>query len=295
MGERYVEVGAVTLWTDHYGETSGHPTLLIMGATAQGIAWSEAYVDRLVAGGLQVVLFDHRDTGKSTLVDFETHPYGLQDLADDAFGILDAYGFESAHIVGCSMGGMVAQVMAIRHPERVRSMVNIMSSPSGPEAFGAPGNDEAARALDLPHMSDDAAAMLASFEGAAPTNRREAMTAALDNAMFGGGPLLTQEFLMERNARYWDRARDLGAAYNHMEVVRTAPSRVTGLRALDVPTLAIHGELDPYVHPDHSVALVNLIPDARLLRVARMGHDLPDPCADEITTAIVEHVQRAEH
>src|SRR4051812_6215 len=129
--ERFVTSGPVRLWTDRAGDPAHPAVLLIMGSAAQGITCADALVARLVGRGVQVIRFDHRDTGRSSVVDFDTDPYGLSDLAADCRAVLDGYGLAAAHVAGASMGGMIAQWLAVHEPARVRSLTLITTSPMG--------------------------------------------------------------------------------------------------------------------------------------------------------------------
>jgi pimeloyl-ACP methyl ester carboxylesterase len=129
MTERIVNGNGIRLWTEDFGDRRNPPLLLIMGASAQGIQWPEAFIQRFVDAGLYAIRYDNRDTGRSTCFDFVESPYTLDDLARDAVAVLDAYELSSAHVAGASMGGMIAQALMIQHASRVRSATIIMSSP----------------------------------------------------------------------------------------------------------------------------------------------------------------------
>lgn len=129
--EKFVTSGEVHLWTERSSNPGAPAVLLIMGTSAQGIGWPDELVDTLVAGGRQVIRFDHRDTGRSTCVDFDTQPYTLADMAADALAVLDGHDVVAAHIVGASLGGAIAQWLAVHRPERVLTLTAIMTGPLG--------------------------------------------------------------------------------------------------------------------------------------------------------------------
>src|SRR3954463_1350042 len=135
--ERFVTSGPVRLWTDRAGDPAHPAVLLIMGSAAQGITCADAWVARLVARGVQVIRFDHRDTGRSSVVDFDAHPYALADLAGDCLAVLDGYGLGSAHVAGTSMGGMIAQWLGVHAPHRVQCLTVMSSSPMGHDPSSA--------------------------------------------------------------------------------------------------------------------------------------------------------------
>src|SRR3954453_14221882 len=129
--ERFVTSGPGRLWTERAGDPAHPAVLLIMGSAAQGITCADALVARLVDRGVQVIRFDHRDPGRSSVADFDAHPYALADLAGDCLAVLDGYGLPAAHLAGASMGGMIAQWLAVHEPARVRSLTLLTTSPMG--------------------------------------------------------------------------------------------------------------------------------------------------------------------
>ena len=139
MAERTIDSNGIRLWTEDFGDRSNPTLLLVRGASAQGIQWPVPFIDEFVARKYHVIRYDNRDTGQSTCFDFAKNPYPLDDLANDAVGVLDAYDVGSAHVAGASMGGMITQMLMIKQPKRVRSATIIMSSPlSGGGDAGAP-------------------------------------------------------------------------------------------------------------------------------------------------------------
>src|ERR1700722_9043068 len=143
--ETFVASGELRLWAQRLGRPGDPAVLLIMGTSAQGIGWPDELAEVLVAGGRQVIRYDHRDTGRSSCVDFNARPYALADMAADAIAVLDGFGITAAHIVGASLGGAIGQWLALHRPERVLTLTVIMSGPighSGGAAGGArPGRD----------------------------------------------------------------------------------------------------------------------------------------------------------
>ena len=140
MTEQVLEVNGIELWTEDFGDAADPAVLLIMGAESQGTAWPIPLIEQLCDAGRYVIRYDNRDVGQSTCLDFAASPYSLNDMMDDAIGILDAYGIERAHVVGASMGGMITQLLMIHHPERLLSATVIMSTPlaGNPDELGIP-------------------------------------------------------------------------------------------------------------------------------------------------------------
>ena len=289
-------VGELEIAYTTSGDPGAVPILLIMGLGAQLIAWDDAFVDELVRRGHYVVRFDNRDVGESTHLSHLPKPnvlasmmalmsgqavqvaYRLEDMAGDAIGLLDALGLDSAHVVGASMGGMIAQVMALRAPERVRSLTSIMSSTNDRDL--PPGDPAAMQTL----MS------LSSSE--APASVETAVTAFRTIAS-PGYPF--EEARVRRTATL-SRQRGYepaGVARQLLAVVST-PGRREALGALRVPTLVIHGDKDPLVPLAAGQATAAAIPGARLWVVPGMGHDLPTPLMTPVADAISTHATAAE-
>lgn len=272
------------------GDPAAPPLLLIMGLGAQLIDWPQEFCDLLAGQGLRVVRFDNRDAGLSTQLDDlgvpdfaglmagdrSSVPYLLADLAADTAGLLDALGIPRAHVVGASMGGMVAQQLAVDRPDRVASLCSIMST-TGDRTVGR-STPEAAALLGRPPVS----------------SREEVLAAAVAGSRVIGSPGFpaAEEELLRRAAAKYDRAyRPLGTLRQYAAVI-ASPDRTPGLRQVKVPTLVVHGEDDPLVDVSGGRATAAAIPDARLLTVPGMGHDLPRELWPRITEAIVENVRR---
>ncbi|GII03929.1 alpha/beta fold hydrolase [Planobispora takensis] len=250
---------------DTFGSPSGRPLLLIMGLASQMIHWDEEFCGLLADRGHYVIRFDNRDVGESThLHDAGAPapgtdaPYLVGDMADDAAGLLDALGLEAAHVVGVSMGGMIAQSMAIRHPGRVLSLTSIMSTPS-PQA--APPTDAAMAALMSPPSPD----------------RETAIARALETWKVIGSPgyPLDEERIARIAGLSYDRAYDPAGVARQLTAIISSGDRAPRLKELSVPALVLHGEQDQLVPPAGGIATADAIPGARLVTYPGMGHDLP--------------------
>lgn len=259
-----------------FGEPGGRPLVLIMGLGAQMISWPEEFIGLLVDSGHRVVRFDNRDAGLSTHFTPADHlapapSYTLDDMADDTAGLMDVLGWDSAHVVGTSMGGMIAQALAIRHPGRVRTLTSIMSTP-GPRV-GRP-TEAAMAALMAPPARD----------------RDEAIARAVETARIVGstGYEMDVERVTRVAAAAYDRCHDPAGTARQFKAIRISGDRTEGLRGLSVPALVIHGEDDPLVAIDGGVATADAIPGAKLLTFPGMGHDLPRPIWPVIAEAITE-------
>ncbi len=292
-GEQMVKANGIELCYETFGDPDGEPLLLVMGLGAQMITWPmelcEAHVDR----GFHVIRFDNRDVGLSSKLDdaggdFLTTflaasqgeavevPYRLTDMAADAMGLLDALGIDSAHVVGASMGGMIAQTIAIEHPDRVRSLTSIMST-TGETDVGQP-EAEALQLLLRPPA----------------TSREEAIEASVAARQVIGGPEHFDEDRTRRQAaEAYDRCFNPPGMARQLLAIVASGSRADGLRALDVPTLVVHGENDPLVTPSGGRRTAELVPGATLVMVPSMGHDLPPAVLPQIVEAITALAARS--
>ena len=292
-GEQMVRANGIELCCETFGDPGGEPLLLVMGLGAQMITWPIELCEALADRGFLVVRYDNRDVGRSTKFhdvggDFMTSflaaaqgepievPYRLSDMAADAAGLLDALGIESAHVVGASMGGMIAQTIAIEHPARVRTLTSIMSTTGEPEV-GQP-TPEAMEMLLRP----------------APTTREEAIEASLASwKVIGGSAHFDEERVRTQAAAAYDRCFNPAGTARQLLAIVASGSRADELRALTVTTLVIHGDQDPLVTPSGGERTAELVPGATLLMIPGMGHDLPLAMLPQIVDAITALAARS--
>ena len=272
-----IEINAVELCVDTFGERS-HPTvLLIAGGASSMDRWEPAFCERLAAAGRFVVRYDHRDTGGSTTYPAGAPGYTGDDLIADALGVLDHLAIQRAHLVGISMGGGIAQRIVVDHPERVRSVTLLSTSPAAP-------------APDLPPMSDDLRALF-SGDGAPPEPDWKDRDAAIAYLLEGERPYagsrgLDEPALRAVIARAYDRSRSMPSANNHFMLEGSSMER-TRLREIAVPALVIHGADDPLFPLAHGEALAREIPGATLLVLDGLGHEFPPSAWDDVLTALI--------
>ncbi|CAN5221148.1 alpha/beta hydrolase [soil metagenome] len=275
---------------ESFGDPSGRPLLLVMGLATQMLAWHEEFCGALVDLGFHVVRYDNRDIGLSTHMhdapppdvmaalggDTSSASYTLDDLADDAVALLDHLGIDRAHVVGASMGGMIAQTIAIRHPSRVASLTSIMSTPS--PAIGSP--------------TQEATAML--FAPPA-TSREEAVQRVRATYEVIGSPgyPLDFEWLATISGEAYDRAYDPLGVARQLLAIHASGDRTPGLCELAVPTLVVHGDADPLVQLAGGHATAAAVPDAELLVLEGMGHNFPRELWPQITEAIATVADQA--
>lgn len=275
------------------GPEEGEPLVLLCGLGSQLVRWEPQWLDRLVGRGFRVVVLDNRDVGRSSWFDHvELDPveelarlfegeepraaYTLSDMAADTVGLLDALGLARAHVAGLSMGGMIAQAMAIEHPDRVDSLTSIMST-TGEVGVGTP-TPAAAEVLTAP----------------SPTDRQGYIDQCTEGTRIYGSPGYWDEGLVRNlHAREYDRAFHPEGTARQFLAVLASGSREAGLAVLDLPTTVVHGAVDPLVRPDGGRRTAELVPGAELVEVPDMGHDLPPQVWDVVADAIVGAAHRA--
>jgi len=279
----------IELEYDTFGGPSAQPLLLIMGLGAQMISWDEGFCAQLSDRGFQVIRYDNRDSGLSTwmkdagppdvLAALSGNPqpaYELDDLAADAAGLLDALNIRAAHVVGASMGGFIAQLVAINHPEHVLSLTSIMSGPGGTDA--------------VPPKPEGAAVLMA----APPDTRQERIEQSMSirRALVGSGDPLDEALERVRSTRAIDRAYYPAGVGRQLVAIMAANSRIDRLRRLRVPTLVIHGVDDVLVPVENGRLVAAAVPGARLIEFDGMGHDLPKRVWPQVADAIAELAQQ---
>jgi len=263
----------IELYVEGVGDPSGPPLVLIAGHGAQLLFWHPELVDAFVARGFFVVRFDNRDVGLSTHLDAagvpdvwaaalggtEAVPYLIEDMADDVAGMLAAMGLGAAHVLGISLGGMIAQSLAIRHGDRVASLTSLMSTPA-PLAVGTPRDE-----------------VIEQWLAPSPTSREGIIEASVASARRHGSPLLglDEPWLRELAGASFDRCFDPDGVTRQLAAVVASPDRRPGLAQVAVPTLVVHGADDPVVTVEGGEATADAVPGARLVIFDKMGHDIP--------------------
>lgn len=288
--EKTTRVGNVDLAYETHGNPS-HPTaLLIMGLAAQLIHWSDTFVSALVNRGFHVVRFDNRDSGRSTHFhdapadfpaamrgDFSKVAYTFSDMANDSVGLLDALHLDSAHVIGASLGGAIAQTIALEHRSRVRSLTSMMTGTGNPK---------------VGFIHPDTAKVVFS-----PAKTKEEVIArAVRSAELSGSPLYPTDptLIAERAALAWERDHDpLGPVRQGIASLASG-DRTERLKQLDVPTLIIHGLSDTLCDPSGGRAAAAAIPRAELHLIDGMGHDLPVPLHERFADLIAANSRKRE-
>jgi pimeloyl-ACP methyl ester carboxylesterase len=292
-----VRVNGIRIEYDTFGDDSSLPLLLIMGFGGQMILWDREFCGRLAEAGFRVIRFDNRDVGLSSKLDrlgvpdlgeiFTAArrveevevPYTLEDMGDDAIGLLDGLGIRRAHVCGASMGGMIAQIMAIRHPERVSSLVSMASTTGDPEVATA-----------MPDAIDAPAIPIVSVPRERESNIEYTVNGMRELA--GPGFAFDEERARRVAADLYDRCFCPEGAARQLLALLVSGNRKPVLAKLSLPTLVIHGDCDPLVPVEHGRDSARAVPGADLLIIEGMGHDLPREAWPRIVDAIAAHAQR---
>jgi len=294
----HIRANGLDIYYESHGAESAEPILLIMGLGAQMTRWSKAFYQRLVDAGYRVILFDNRDIGLTEKLDAAGPPdvpgliaalsegrkpavaYTLDEMAADAVGLLSALGIERAHIVGASMGGMIAQLVAADYPERTLSLTSIMSTTGNP---------------NLPRATDAAMARL-NTPAPDPTKDLEAF---LDSAV-AGAKVMASAYPVDEAAVREQALGDFRRCYYPVGFMRqyagimASPDRRPKLKTITAPTVVIHGDADPLVPVEGGRDTAENIPGAELLVLPGMGHELPVALHGDVVAGILSAVARAK-
>jgi pimeloyl-ACP methyl ester carboxylesterase len=292
---RIARANGINICYEIFGEASAEPMLLIMGLGGQMVLWDDAFCEQIAARGFRVIRFDNRDVGQSSRLTGGKRltwlellklrflkipvkaPYTLRDMAEDTIALMDVLGIRTAHLVGASMGGMIAQEIAITFPERVRSLISIMSTTGNPK---------------LPQPTREAISILM----ASPPRSRDEYIARFErnSKVLRAGRFPEDEALdRSRAERVFDRGLNPAGVGRQIRAVLASGSRKERLRKVKAPTLVIHGTADPLVDPKAAQDTAASIPGAKLMIIEGMGHALPVAIWPEIIDAIDKHAHRA--
>ena len=290
-----IRANSIDLCYEIFGDANAEPLLLIMGLGAQMIHWDDEFCRQLAARGFRVIRFDNRDIGKSgkmtggkrlTAIELlklrflkipVAAPYNLLDMARDTVGLMDVLGIKSAHLVGASMGGMIAQEIAISFPQRVRSLTSIMSTTGNPK---------------VPPPTREASALLAAPPPKTKEEYFERFAKTWKILRVGSFP---EDEALDRSRaeRTFERGLNPAGVGRQLRAILASGSRKERLRQVKAPTLVIHGMVDPLVRPEGGKDTAASIPGAKLLMIEGMGHALPIPMWPEIIDAIDKHAHGA--
>jgi pimeloyl-ACP methyl ester carboxylesterase len=286
------QANGIELEYETFGDPSNPAILLVMGLGIQMLGWHEVFCNMLADRGYFVIRYDNRDVGLSSKIedgpqpdvmrllagDFSSASYTLDDMANDAAGLLDALGIEQAHVVGVSMGGMIGQTLAIKQPDRVLSLTSIMSTTGNP-AVGQPRQD-VVMAMITP----------------APEEREAFIDHQVNLFRMIGSPdyPMPDDELRALIGRLYDRMHYPVGFLRQLAGIMASGDRTAALASVNVPTLVIHGEVDPLIAVDGGEATAKAIPGAKLVKITGMGHDFPPQLWQRFVDEIVANAERAK-
>jgi len=290
-GSGVVPANGMKIAYETFGERGDRPLIMVMGLGASMLLWHPDLCAMLAGRGFFVIRYDNRDVGRSTHLtdappadlmgammrgDVSSASYSLDDMAEDGFGLLDALDLTAAHVVGASMGGMIAQVMAARHPERVLSLTSIMSTPA-------------------PALTNPTPAATAVLMQPPATTREAAITQMLEASRIIGSPgyPADEQWRTELAVQLWDEGPDPAGTSRQLMAIYASGDRTEAVRGIGIPTLVIHGDSDPLINVSAGRRTAELIAGSGLLIIPGMGHDLPRQVWPELVDAIVAVADRA--
>lgn len=293
MMDNIIKCNGQNLWIECFGSLIDPAILLIQGSGAQGILWPNNFCRLLAQHGYFVIRYDHRDTGMSSFVDFDTHPYNLMDLSNDAKGILECLNIRKAHIIGSSMGGYIAQLIGYNFPEMVLTLTFMMTSPisaSIEHAF----LEESENPFPLPLPTEEFANAI--LEG--PILDTQSGASIVNYLLFiwqaynGKGKPFDKQTWRQLAAFWYNRSKAGFQNINHRLAVNLSSiTRFNEIKGIQAPALIVHGENDPFFTLQHAYALKKLLPDASLKIIKNMGHLFHEEFTDEVCQYIVTHLQ----
>lgn len=283
----FVNKTGINIWTETFGSKKDPAILLIAGAGGTALSWSDCFCKKLARAGFFVIRYDNRDTGKSTSINFVTNPYSLDDLALDAISVLDFYGIKKANIVGTSMGGFIAQILASKYKEYVSKLVLIASTLDNDSIIKAfKGIDISENKLPAPSKEliqkykDLSSKKIKSFKDAFDS---WAGKIKLYAGLYGydESELKAMFFRLYRHVDNWK------STSNHIKLIFDSTSRELLAKEISVPTLIIHGSMDTLIPIEHAFYMYDLIPESKLFVIMSMSHFLSSRYDDILATAII--------
>lgn len=292
MIENYIDTNGQKICYQTFGESQHTPILLIQGSGAQSILWPDRFCQALSHANLYVIRYDHRDTGKSSYVDFEVSPYNLMDLTKDAVGILDALNISQAHIVGSSMGGYIAQLFGIYFPNKVLSLTLMMTSPASVSLEHAfLEQDENPFTLPLPTEAFTDAILDASHLDKKSDEALANQLVKIWAAYNGNGAPIDTKAWFDVAIRWKKRSSCSTQNLNHRLAIDASPiSRESLLSQISIPTLILHGGVDPFFMPEHAYALESAIHNAKLMIIDNMGHLFHEAFIEPVREHLLSHL-----
>lgn len=296
MPEKFVNVDGRSLWSESVGSDGADTILLVAGANASALMWPNDFVELFVSKGYRVIRYDHRDTGRSTFIEFDDAPYTVEDLASDAVSILDAWEVDKAHVVGLSIGATLGQVLALDHSDRLCSLTLMCGAALDVDFVGNIGRafsgGSSPDGLPVPKKE----VLEALSERARPS---ESMEEELDRRVKEWGLLSGEKLEFDasdfrlREQLCIDHAGTWAQPGNHAMATPVPLSRGRELSKVNVPTLVVQGSEDPLNPPPHGKHIADLLPNGRLVEIDGLGHCLPKSLLSRIANEIVNHAEQS--
>lgn len=280
MSEKMISINGIEICTECFGDPDNPAVLLMMGANASMIWWDVEFCESLAAKGRFVIRYDNRDVGKSTFYEPGKIGYTIVDMVDDAAGILDGYNIKKAHVVGMSLGGMLAQLLALRHSDRVLSATLIATTIIGP------------RRPDLPHMDNK----IREYHSSASTVNWDDQESAVKymaeswKLLHGSKHYFDEKRIYNLARTDYKRANNILSQFNHA-LIQGGDEYVGQIKDIEAPILVIHGTEDPVLPYEHGKVLSQEIPNAKLLTLDGVGHEIHYEDSDTIIDAIFYHTE----
>lgn len=297
-----IQANGLSIHVETFGDPDDPSILLVMGNSAPGLLWPDAFCSRLAGRGFHVIRFDQRDTGLSSYIDYDAAPYDLTDLSRDTIAVLDGLGVAKAHVVGMSQGGVLACLIARDHSERVSSLTMLMSSVDlGPKNAAFSGQAPQPGTLSRP--APDYVAAVIALNAAAPQTEAETARQFVENFRLAKGPdspfdedtwqALGREVAAISRLRSDRLSARMANNSNHRKAqMATPPLTADDLAAIRVPALILHGTADPIFPPDHADWSAAHIPSARLRFIPKMGHAIDPAFFAPITDELVKFMDQ---
>lgn len=292
MEKQITSADGLILWSEAFGKPTDRPMLLIMGAMNQGIFWPDEFCQKLADAGNFVIRYDHRDTGKSSTVDFQKHPYDLNTLTQDAVAVLRGYELKSAVIVGLSMGGYVAQLLAIDHPNLVEKLV-LISTSADQRPYMAATMGRADKVFSLPPPEEKLLAYIRSTAAHPPQTASEMEESLIRGwaVTYGGSRAFPREQIAATLRLAAQRSADPTTGFHHALAVDASPDRLQSIKRIQAPTLIIHGKYDVCFPLEHAKYLEKNIPKSQL-KIFEMGHSFMWSWSNEVSSATLNFIKQ---
>jgi pimeloyl-ACP methyl ester carboxylesterase len=272
--QKVIKANGLYFWTENFGRPKDPALILIMGSGGQGLLWPQTFCEQLADKGYFVIRYDHRDTGLSSTIDYQKTPYTLVDMAKDVTFILDGYGIQKSHVVGASMGGVIAMIFSANYPLRTQSLTLLATTSDMRATFDALEGVASKSTLSKPSE-----ALLQSAKSIVkpPETVDEKVEAFLQNLRINAGPIipLDEKMVRELATQSAIRMRNPESANNHFQAIKASYDlQRLALSKIKAPTRIIHGDQDPVFGLDHATALKKAIPQSKLVIIPGLGHGL---------------------